>query len=1043
MTTLPPRPLSALCTPRDSVFQKDRRATVLNLDAFLADKISGELFFRENYFTAGMSTLVDRCFRQLGGSSAGSSVFLLSQAMGGGKTHSMIALGLLARAPALRKSVLGVKDPSPSLGKVKVIGFNGRNTERALGIWGSLAEQLGRRDHFRDYYQPLSAPGPQAWRELLDGQPVIVLLDELPPYMEHARSVQIGNSDLAVVTATALANLLIAVTEMDSAVVVLSDLAGASWQQGGDMIQSALQNLNNEARRSAVPITPVNPQGDELYHILRCRLFASLPEPRDIEAVADRYRKAHAEAVKMGLTSSPSDSIYEQTVEAYPFHNAWRNLVGRFKENDGFQQTRGVIRLLQMVISNLWSSGRADALELVHPYDIDLNDQEIASEVRTINQHLSEAVAHDIAHAGQAEAEEIDAKNQTTDAGDATRLILLASLSTTPGAVHGLREFELYDFLQRPGRDLSAMKSTVLDVLDVRAWYLHRSSDGRLYFKNQQNLAAKLRATAQSLHNETVLKELRKFLEDRFAPNYRDCYQEVAALPARDDVELQQDRVLLILTEPKGGAAGLPLSQDWQGWWTHQTYRNRVVFLTGSRMVMQSVYDCARQVRALESIEEDLRTEGTPPTDPQWRALDALKDRLITQRNAALTQAFDTLVFPSIGDGLRAQAITFEFRGNTWGGEEVIRRTLEAAQKFTTDVSSESFRLKAETRLFTAKSTLWSEVRRKAASTTTWPLHSPRALESLRSDCVKRGLWREQGQYVEKGPFPKPSTSVAVRELSRDEDGVTWLRVEPLHGDTVHFEIGQRDPTTASTRVADFQRFEAKHLHYRFLCVDSTGQHPTGSVVPWSGRIELRYGLDVEAQNRVTLRATPKGEIRYSTDGTSPERGATYEGPFTPPASARVVLAFAEAEGLRSEQLSIPLPRRDGPERPPPVIVDARRPCRWRRKERHKLDDTAAVWAFVERLEKSPARAQTLTLVAESPAGDQIVEVRAAREAGYRGEELRGLCSDAQSLAGEHSGLRLTAQCVDFDRGQDLLDWLQATGEALRAGDVEQDTQHG
>jgi hypothetical protein len=48
-----------------------------------------------------MQTLLDRAFRHLSGAGAGSSVFLLSQAMGGGKTHSMIALGLLARDPTL------------------------------------------------------------------------------------------------------------------------------------------------------------------------------------------------------------------------------------------------------------------------------------------------------------------------------------------------------------------------------------------------------------------------------------------------------------------------------------------------------------------------------------------------------------------------------------------------------------------------------------------------------------------------------------------------------------------------------------------------------------------------------------------------------------------------------------------------------------------------------------------------------------------------------------------------------------------------------
>jgi len=164
--------LHALCKPRQSVFAADRRATVLNLDTFLKGKVSASEFFEENYFTNGMLALVDRAFRHLGGTGAGSSVFLLSQAMGGGKTHSMIALGLLARDPELRKKVLiGEQNPAPTLGRARVVGFNGRSTDAPGGIWGSIAEQLGKAEQFARYVSPLlSAPGPEAWKQLLGGE---------------------------------------------------------------------------------------------------------------------------------------------------------------------------------------------------------------------------------------------------------------------------------------------------------------------------------------------------------------------------------------------------------------------------------------------------------------------------------------------------------------------------------------------------------------------------------------------------------------------------------------------------------------------------------------------------------------------------------------------------------------------------------------------------------------------------------------------------------------------------------------------------------
>ncbi len=110
----PAMSIHTLCTPRPSVHAADRRATVLNLDTFLKGQVVGAEFFKENHFTHGMLTLVDRAFRHLGGAGAGSSVFLLSQAMGGGKTHSMVALGLLAQDPALRSKVLtGDQNPAP------------------------------------------------------------------------------------------------------------------------------------------------------------------------------------------------------------------------------------------------------------------------------------------------------------------------------------------------------------------------------------------------------------------------------------------------------------------------------------------------------------------------------------------------------------------------------------------------------------------------------------------------------------------------------------------------------------------------------------------------------------------------------------------------------------------------------------------------------------------------------------------------------------------------------------------------------------------
>ena len=64
------------------------------------DASAAEAFFSKTYVTGGMRTLLRQGLQRLAGAS-GQAVFELKQSMGGGKTHSMLALGYLAANPDL------------------------------------------------------------------------------------------------------------------------------------------------------------------------------------------------------------------------------------------------------------------------------------------------------------------------------------------------------------------------------------------------------------------------------------------------------------------------------------------------------------------------------------------------------------------------------------------------------------------------------------------------------------------------------------------------------------------------------------------------------------------------------------------------------------------------------------------------------------------------------------------------------------------------------------------------------------------------------
>ena len=849
--------LKQLCKPRQSVFDRNRRDVVLDLTDLVEDRVKPVEFFAENYLTDGMKRLLREAFRRFEGKSS-QGVFVLTQAMGGGKTHNMIALGLLAKYPELRRQVMADIYEANDVGEVRVVAFTGRESDAPFGIWGAIAEQLGKKESFKDYYSPLSAPGLTAWINLLQGGPKLILLDELPPYLENAKSKAIGNSDLSRVTTTALSNLLVAAgkDELSNVCVVISDLK-ATYEGGSQQILKALEDFRSEAGRSALTLEPVGLNTDEIYHILRKRLFEELPSEEEIWGVARGYAQAVRDAKQMDITSASPEKFAQTIKESYPFHFAIRDLYARFRENPGFQQTRGLIRLMRVVTSRLFDEkhGKADKLHLIHAHDLDLNDRETLAEVTQINPTLDNAISHDIASHGHAIAEIMDTNLGGTDAQDVCRLLLVSSLANVPDAIVGLSLSEVVSYLCAPGRDVSRLRKDVLGVLSTKAWYMHSNREGKLYFKNVQNLVAKLKTTAESYNRESSLKELRNFLANVFAPSMKDCYQEVLALPALDEIQIKPDKVSLLIYEPytDGG-----LHPDLQQFYHDLDYKNRILFLSGLRDTLETLLESAAELKAIAYIIEEMNAEKVPDNDPQRMAAQDMHDNILFQLLSAARETFTTLIYPQ-GDQLMKADFLMNFTNNNYNGEKQIRETLKEKQKFTEDISSEAFRKKCEQRLFTQKVMPWTEIKRRAAMNTRWQWHRMDALDMLKEDLVRKDQWREDGGHVEKPPFPQPHTDVRPQELKRDDDtGVVTLKLMPVYGDTIYYEVGA-DATADSLKVSDVKNFQTDELTMSFLCVDSTGEHDTGHPVTWHNRITIKSRVYQDGEQKmIELRAAPE-----------------------------------------------------------------------------------------------------------------------------------------------------------------------------------------
>jgi hypothetical protein len=212
--------------------------------------------------------------------------------------RSNISSSAANHSPGLRKTFCAGMPHASAFASANIAALNGRNNPDHF-FWGEIANQLGKGDQVKAFWTGgPKAPDEKDWLKLFEGdQPVLILLDEMPPYFHYLDTQKIGNGTVADIATRAFANLLTAAGKKKNVCVVVSDLA-AAYDTGAKLINRALEDARSELGRQERNITPVDLAANEIYDILRKRLFKSLPDKAEIGDIADAFGRKLEEAAK-------------------------------------------------------------------------------------------------------------------------------------------------------------------------------------------------------------------------------------------------------------------------------------------------------------------------------------------------------------------------------------------------------------------------------------------------------------------------------------------------------------------------------------------------------------------------------------------------------------------------------------------------------------------------------------------------------------------------------------------------------------------------
>src|SRR5262245_36755165 len=570
------------------------------LDELITAEGDGIQFFEKTYITQGMQDLISEGLARLAGVST-QGIFHLKQAMGGAKTHLLVGFGLLAKHPELHQQYCAGLPYAQAFEVADIAAFNGRNNPDHF-FWGEIANQLGKGEQFKTFWTSgPKAPDERDWLKLFDGSmPILILLDEMPPYFHYLDTQKVGSGTVADIATRAFANLITAAGKKRNVCVVVSDLA-ASYDTGTRLINRALEDARAELGRQERNITPVDLAANEIYNILRKRLFTSLPDKAAINDIAASYGRKLEEASKSKVASRGAEAIADEIAATYPFHPRLKNVVALFKENEQFKQTRGLIELISRLLRSVWER-QANDVFLIGPQHFDLAIQEVRDKLTEIS-GMRDVIAKDLWDSNaSALAQMIDLKTDTEAATQVGSLLLTASLSTAVNAVKGLTREEMVECLVSPLREPSEFLAA-FEELEKSAWYLHHTPESRYYFDRQENLTKLLQSLAHDTPENQVDDLMRHRLTAMFKPTRKTSYDDVLPLPRIEDVadRVRRGRVLLIVSPD----AKIP-PEEVQKFFEGLSQKNNLgVILTvgqGNQVVGLNVGEVPVQAAFLESI---------------------------------------------------------------------------------------------------------------------------------------------------------------------------------------------------------------------------------------------------------------------------------------------------------------------------------------------------------------------------------------------------------------------------------------------------------
>jgi predicted AAA+ superfamily ATPase len=375
---------------------------------------------------------------------------------------------------------------------------------------------------------------------------------------------------------------------------------------------------------------------------------------------------------------------FERLCQAYPIHpEVFDRLYEDWTTIDGFQRTRGVLKLMAKVICRLWKDNNQDLMIL--PGSLPLADGDVRNEMTYLLPPGWDPVVEGDIDGERAETTELEGKEprfgQVSAARRVVRTLFLgtapSSVATKPG-IRGLDRGRVFLGCLQPGQP-AAVYADALNRLADRLHYLNSSGDKaadttRFWFDTRANLRREMEDRKRRFDEKTdVRRKIEEVVKKLFAntPLFDGVHVFTPHADVPDDsalrlVVLSPEHCFMKDSARQAEDAVHEYLRTHGGQPRHRA--NRLVFVAPDNLVLTRLRDATRVALAWASIVEDVDEGRLNIDQAQRRQAEKESQAASAVLPRAARECFKWLLCPVQDDPTAGKPTVEPFPLNTTSG---------------------------------------------------------------------------------------------------------------------------------------------------------------------------------------------------------------------------------------------------------------------------------------------------------------------------------------------------------------------------------------